>query len=166
MAAAPKPLVAPPTAPPATRQDPLLRRALVGLVLQAGAGSAAAISESARGVHVLVGVGLFGGGLVMMIGGFLKAIGRSRLEIVDLATTFLLISATPRTTTRALLVCLVAQGAAAFAVASSHPYTSLAFSALAPMWSWGAIVLWSSRHAAYRARPARRHGQGSGAGGR
>jgi hypothetical protein len=47
----------------------------------------------------------------------------------------------------------VAQLAVGIAAAAARPYTTRAFGVLAPLWSYGLLVLWGSRHGAHPARP-------------
>ena len=126
-----------------------------GAGAQVVAAAVAVASRTGRGPHVIVCTLLLVGGLAAAAVAFLRAVARSRTELVDVATLFLLIGSAPRRTRRWLWGAVAAQAAVGLATASARPYTSLAFGVLAPMWSYGFAVLWNATYGAFPARPAR-----------
>jgi len=100
--------------------------------------------------NLAVSAAMFVGGCVAFAVGFLRATGRSRHEIVDLAGTFYLTGSAPREVRRRFLGLWFAQIAvAAVSVAFVRP----PFGVMAPVWGIGVITLWSSRHGTFAARP-------------
>lgn len=103
-------------------------------------------------VNLAVSSVLFLGGCVAFGYGFLKAAGRSRAEVVDLAGLFYLTGSGPTDVRRKLLGLWFAQIAVATAsVAVVRP----PFGVMAPVWGIGLISVWGARHGAF---PARDHG--------
>ena len=126
-----------------------------GAVGQAVAAAFAVASRAGRGPHVVVCTVLLLGGVVAAAAAFLRAVGRSRTELVDVAGLFLLIGSAPRRTRGWLWAAVAAQAVVGVATASVRPYTSLAFGVLAPLWAYGFTVLWNATYGAFPARPAR-----------
>ena len=94
---------------------------------------------------------LFLGGTVAWSIGFLRAVGRSREEQIDLAGLFYLTgSAPPETRTWFLRTWFAQMAIAAGAVAVSRP----PFAVMAPVWGIGLITWWASRHATFPPRGA------------
>jgi hypothetical protein len=87
--------------------------------------------------------------------GFLRAVGRSRYEVIDLAGLFYLTGAPPSPVRKAFLRLWFAQMAIAVAaVIVSRP----PFAVMAPVWGIGLITWWASLHATFPPRedPGRR----------
>lgn len=103
--------------------------------------------------NLLVSVVLFVGGCVAFGVGFVRAAGRSRTEVIDLAGLFYLTGSAPRNVRRQMLGLWYVQIAvAAVGVAITAP----PFGVMAPVWGIGLLTLWSSRHATFPPRPAAR----------
>ena len=132
-----------------------VQAAWAGVVAQAVAAAVAVAARVGRGPHVVVCTLLLMGGVAAAAVAFLRAVGRSRTELVDVAGLFLLLGSAPRRTRRWLWAAVAAQTAVGVATASSRPYTSLAFGVLAPLWAYGFAVLWNATYGAFPARPAR-----------
>jgi len=133
----------------------LVQAAWVGVGLQAVAAATAVATRSGRGPHVVVCVALLVGGVVAATAAFLRAIDRSRTELVDVAGLFLLLGSAPRRTRTWLWGAVAASVAVGVASAAARPYTSLAFGVLAPLWAYGLTVLWNALHGAFPPRPRR-----------
>jgi hypothetical protein len=115
----------------------------------------AAVSDAdAIAVAGLVVAGLlFLGGCGAFAVGFVRAAGRSREEVVDLAGLFYLTGSAPTAARRWFLGLWFSQIAiAVIAIAVSRP----PFAVMAPIWGIGVITWWASRHATFPARPPRR----------
>ncbi len=97
---------------------------------------------------------LFLGGCVGFAIGFLRAVGRSRTETVDLAGLFYLTGSAPTAARRAFLGLWFAQIAIA---AAAIPLTDPPFAVMAPVWGIGLITWWASGHATF---PPRGDGEG------
>ncbi|MEZ5140305.1 MAG: hypothetical protein R2702_00695 [Acidimicrobiales bacterium] len=98
-----------------------------------------------------VAAALFLGGTVAWSIGFLRAVGRSREEQIDLAGLFYLTgSAPPEARTWFLRTWFAQMAIAAAAVAVSRP----PFAVMAPVWGIGLITWWASRHATFPPRGA------------
>lgn len=132
-----------------------VRAAWGGATAQATAAAFAVASRGGRGLHVVVCIVLLLGGVAAGALAFLRAVGRSRTELVDVAGLFLLLGSAPRRTRWWLWAAVAAQAAVGVATASTRPYTSLAFGVLAPLWAYGFTVLWNATYGAFPPRPAR-----------
>jgi hypothetical protein len=97
---------------------------------------------------VVAGV-LFLGGCVGFGIGFLRAVGRSRTEAIDLAGLFYLTGSAPPEARRAFLGLWFAQIGVA---AASIPLTDPPFAVMAPVWGIGLITWWASAHATFSPR--------------
>jgi hypothetical protein len=105
--------------------------------------------------NLLVAGVLFLGGCVGFTIGFLRAVGRSRTEAIDLAGLFYLTGSAPPEARRALLGLWFAQiGIAVAAI----PLTDPPFAVMAPVWGIGLITWWASAHATFSPR---RDGEGN-----
>lgn len=133
----------------------LVQAAWGGVALQVVAAAAAVLTRWGRGPHVVVCTALLLGGVVVAAVAFLRAIGRSRTELVDVAGLFLLLGSVPRRTRWLLWASVAASTVVGVAGAAARPYTSLAFGVLAPLWPYGLAVLWNASHGAFPDRPRR-----------
>lgn len=133
---------------------PLLVADLAGTVALAVVTVLLAVSD-ADAVVVLglaVSVALFVGGTVAWTIGFLRAVGRSREEQIDLAGLFYLTGSAPAPARAWFLRLWFAQMAiAVVAIAVSRP----PFAVMAPVWGIGLITWWASRHATFPPRADR-----------
>lgn len=129
----------------------LLVADVVGTVALLVATVASAISQSDPvqiGALVVSGV-LFIGGTAAWTVGFLRAVGRSRDEAIDLAGLFYLTGSAPTAVRAAFLRLWFAQIAIATAsIAVCRP----PFTVMAPVWGIGLITWWASRHATFSPR--------------
>jgi hypothetical protein len=103
-------------------------------------------------VNLAVSSLLFLGGCVAFGYGFLRAAGRSRTEVVDLAGLFYLTGSGPAGVRRMLLGLWFAQIAVASA---SVVVVRPPFGVMAPVWGIGLLSVWGALHGAF---PARDHG--------
>ena len=93
---------------------------------------------------------LFLGGCVAFAVGFLKAVNRSRTEVIDLAGLFYLTGAAGREPRRAMLgLWFVQIAAATVSVFTVSP----PWGVMAPVWGIGLLTLWSARHGRFPERP-------------
>lgn len=129
--------------------------AWAGVAVQGVAAAAAVANRAGRGPHVVVCTLLLLGGVVAAGAAFLRAIGRSRTELVDVAGLFLLLGSAPAGTRARLWGAVAASSAIGVAGAAARPYTSLAFGVLAPLWPYGLTVLWNALYGAFPDRPRR-----------
>jgi len=106
-------------------------------------------------LNLAVAGALFLGGCVGFGIGFLRAVGRSRTETVDLAGLFYLTGSAPQEVRRAFLGLWFAQIAIA---AAAIPLTDPPFAVMAPVWGIGIITWWASAHATF---PPRQDGRGN-----
>ena len=130
---------------------PIVRADQIGTVALAVATLLASVvaAAAAQAAYLVVCSVLFVGGCVAFAVGFLRAAGRSRTEVIDLAGLFYLTGAAPRPVRRMLLGLWFAQIAVATAsVAVTHP----PFAVMAPIWGIGVLTLWSSRHGSFPSR--------------
>jgi hypothetical protein len=99
---------------------------------------------------LVVSTAMFCGGCVGFAIGFLRAAGRSRTEVIDLAGLFYLTGSAPRAVRRPMLGLWFAQiGVATAAIAVTDP----PFAVMAPVWGIGLITWWASLHATFPTRP-------------
>jgi hypothetical protein len=111
--------------------------------------SAATASDAVMLVNLAVAGVLFLGGCVGFGIGFLRAVGRSRTEAIDLAGLFYLTGSAPAEARRAFLGLWFAQIAIA---AAAIPLTDPPFAVMAPVWGIGLITWWASGHATFSPR--------------
>jgi hypothetical protein len=141
---------------PAIEGRGLLVVDLVGTVALAlvTVASAVTAADGVQVVNLVVAGVLFLGGCVGFTVGFLRAVGRSRTETVDLAALFYLTGSAPTEARRAFLGLWFAQIAiAAVAIPLTHP----PFAVMAPVWGIGIITAWAGAHATF---PPREDGSG------
>jgi hypothetical protein len=123
----------------------------VGTVALLAVTIASALSEATAvaAAGLVVASVLFVGGCATFAVGFLRALGRSRDEEIDLAGLFYLTGSAPADVRRAFLRIWFAQMAVAVAaiVVSRPP-----FAVMAPVWGVGLITLWASRFATFGPR--------------
>jgi len=134
---------------------PLLTADLVGTVALglSVAASAASDADAVALAGLVVASLLFAGGFLGFGVGFLRAAGRSRYEIVDLAGLFYLTGAAPKAVRRAFLgLWFLQMGLALAAVFVTSP----PFAVMAPVWGIGLITWWSSLHGTFPSRPTGR----------
>lgn len=99
--------------------------------------------------YLAVSSALFLAGCVAFSVGFLRAVGRSRTETVDLAGLFYLTGAAPRPVRRMLLGLWFVQIAlATVSVAVTQP----PWAVMAPVFGIGLLTVWSSRHGSFPPR--------------
>jgi hypothetical protein len=118
----------------------------LALVTAAGALTDA---DGVQVVNLAVAGVLFLGGCAGFAIGFLKAVGRSREESIDLAGLFYLTGSAPPPARRAFLGLWFAQIAIAVA---AIPLTDPPFAVMAPVWGIGLITWWASAHATFPPR--------------
>lgn len=137
--------------PPAIEGRTLLLADLAGTAALAVVTVLAAVSDADAVVllGLVVALVLFVGGSVAWGIGFLRAVGRSRSEQIDLAGLFYLTGSAPEEARTWFLRTWFAQIAiAVLAVAVSRP----PFGVMAPVWGIGLITWWASRHATFPPR--------------
>ena len=111
--------------------------------------SAATDATAAQVLSLVVAGALFLGGCAAFFVGFLRAVGRSREETVDLAGLFYLTGSASAEVRRAFLGLWFAQIAVAVAaIAVSRP----PFGVMAPLWGVGMTTWWASLHATFPPR--------------
>jgi hypothetical protein len=121
--------------------------ALAAVTVVAGLSDADAVAV----VGLVVAGVLFVGGCAAFAVGFVRAAGRSRTEVVDLAGLFYLTGSAPAPARRWFLGLWFGQIAIAIgAIAVSRP----PFAVMAPVWGIGVITWWASRHATFPPRQA------------
>lgn len=92
---------------------------------------------------------LFLGGCIGFGIGFLRAVGRSRTETVDLAGLFYLTGSAPTRPRRLLLGLWFTQiGVAAASVVAVQP----PFGVMAPVWGIGMLTVWGARYGTFAQR--------------
>lgn len=95
---------------------------------------------------------LFVGGCLAFTVGFLRAVGRSEGEDVDIAGVVYLTGSAPRRVRRAMLgLWFVQIATAGLSVFTVHP----PFGVMAPVWGVGLLTVWASRYGTFPSRPAR-----------
>lgn len=134
-----------------TSADPIVRIDAVGtLALVVVTVAASVLDGGAPGAaNLVVSTVLFLGGCVAFGIGFVKAAGRSRTEVIDLAGLFYLTGSAPREVRRVMLgLWFVQIGAATVSVVTVSP----PFGVMAPVWGIGLLTLWSGYHGEFQKR--------------
>lgn len=129
----------------------LLVADLVGTAAFAAITLVAAITDAdaVQVANLAVATVLFLGGCVGFGIGFLRAAGRSRTEVIDLAGLFYLTGSAPDAARRPFLGAWFAQMAVAVAAIFA---TSPPFGVMVPVWGIGLITWWGSVHATFPPR--------------
>lgn len=128
-----------------------------GLLVLAIIVVAVAPDDATELFYLVTSLALFLGGSVAFVVGFLRAVGRSRTEVVDMAGLFYLTGTAPRVVRRLLLGLWITQiGVVALSLAVAPP-----FGVVAVLWGIGLLPLWGARHGRFPpipdpGRPARR----------
>jgi hypothetical protein len=107
-----------------------------------------------RVVAVTVALLLFAAGMIIFLVAYLRAIGRSRYEVISVAGVYLMTGGVaPATVRRSLYGALAVQTVVALATASARPYSSLAFGVLVPLLGLALCGLWSAVCGTFPPRP-------------
>jgi len=139
--------------PPEGVGRPAVKVAWAGVAVQALAAATALAAGAGRGPHVVVCVLLALGGLAASALAFVRAVARSRTELVDVAGLFLLLGSAPKRTRGWLWGAVATQTTLGVATAVARPYTSLAFGVLTPLWAYGLTIWWNARYGAFPPGP-------------
>lgn len=133
----------------------ILAAARWGTVTFVVAAVAAVIAPDSLGRPALVlDVALFAAGVVAFAAGYLRAVDRSRRQVVSIGGLFFLTAGVaPPPVRRDLLGALAVQVVAGLATAIARPYTDLAAGVLVPVYGLGLCGLWASRHGTFPPRP-------------
>jgi hypothetical protein len=132
--------------------DPIVRLSWAGTATFVVTSAAAVPIETMRAVAVAVSLLLFVAGTISFLVALTRAAGRSRTEVLTVPGIFFLHDVAPPGIRRHLLASWAVQIVAAFAVAFARPFTSLAFSVLAPMFGIGLAGLWGATRGAFAPR--------------
>jgi hypothetical protein len=129
----------------------------------------AVVLDWTRPIGVTIALVLFAAGCVLFLGGYARAVERSRTEEISVAGLYLLVGGVaPASVKRWLLGLLAVQVAVALATAIARPYTTVAFGILVPMFGIGVIGSWAARHGSFPPRqtlvPKRRRAARGGRG--
>ena len=133
----------------------IIRASWIGTIALAVTSTAAAITEAARGVAVIVDLLLFVGGIVAFLWAYAIAVGRSRTDEIGIGGLYFLQASAPKPVQRHLLGSLAVEVVIAIATAAAKPFTSVAFAVLAPMWGLGLAGLWAAKHGNFATRTDR-----------
>jgi hypothetical protein len=133
--------------------DTIVRVDLWATAVFAVTAVAAAAWSALVAVALVVDGLLFVAGCVAFAVAYLRAIGRSRDEVVSLAGLFFLSGGVaPGTVARWLWGALAVQVVVAVATAAVRPFSSLAFGVLAPMFGVAMLGLWGALHGRFPPR--------------
>jgi hypothetical protein len=124
----------------------------VGTGLFATASATAVVATGTRDAVAVIDLVLFGLGCAAMLGGFARAVDRSRNELVSVPGVWFLAGSAPTGTRWHLLGSTAAQAVVAVAAASMRPFTPLAFGILVPMFGLGLTGLWGARFGTFETR--------------
>lgn len=117
---------------------------------------AAAVLGGVRFVAVGVSLGLFAVGCFAFLWAYAIAIQRSRDDEIGIGGLYFLAGPTaPRVVRRSMNAALTLQTVVALVTASVHPFTTLAFGILVPMFGLGLNGLWAARYGRFGPRVVR-----------
>ena len=147
-----------------TEGDRIIRASWLGTGAFAVTAVGAAITPALTVPAFIVAIGLFVVGTGVFIGALAVAAGRSRQHEIGMGGLFFLQGAAPRRVQLQLMGSLAAECVTGLATAASHPYTSLAFGILTPVYGLGLAGLWGGRYGQFGprqrvTRPGRRDGR-------
>lgn len=131
----------------------ILRLVVGGTALFGLAGLLAAIFEGLfTGIYVVIATVEFVAGTIFFCLAFLRAVDRSRTELVGVGGLFFASGTAPARVQLICMLSLTAQVVISIAVAWVHLYTALAFGVLAPMWALGLTGLWVAAYGTFPER--------------
>lgn len=115
--------------------------------------AAATAADATEALAFGVAVGLFVAGVAAFAAAYVKAVGRSRSELIGVSQLFFLSGGVaPPDVRRSLLVSFAVQVVVGLATAIARPYSSLAAGTLAPLCGLGLTGLWAARHGTFPPR--------------
>ena len=131
----------------------ILRLLVGGIVLFGFAGLLAAIFEGVfTGIYVAIATLEFVTGTIVFGLAFLRAVDRSRTQLIGVGGLFFASGTTPARVQFICMLSLTAQVVISMAVAWVHLYTAVAFGVLAPMWALGLTGLWVAAYGTFPER--------------
>lgn len=110
---------------------------------------AVAPNDATELIYLVTSLVLFLGGSAAFVAGFLRAVGRSRTEVIDMAGLFYLTNTAPRVVRRLLLGLWFTQ----IAVVAASLAVAPPFGVVAVLWGIGLLPLWGSRHGRFPPKP-------------
>lgn len=119
-----------------------------GVLLVAGAVGAGSPDRWGGMTAVISGV-LFAVGVIAFLYGYAIGVVRSAEEKVTMGGLFFLSGTAPRVVRFRMRIAFAAQVVISTAVAAIRPYTSVAFTVLAPMLGLGLMAAWAARHGVF-----------------
>ena len=125
---------------------------LLGTAVFVVATAIGAIDLHAAVVTVIVSLVLFAIGMAIFFVAYVKAIGRSRYELIGMGGLFFLAGAAPRRVQVLLLGALGVQVVIGLVAASVRIYTPVAFALLVPMYGLGLSGLWGATYGTFPPR--------------
>jgi hypothetical protein len=140
----------------------LIQASWLGTLLFTVAAVAALVAPDTLGRPFAVVAGiLFFGGIAAFLMAYLRAIGRSRTDLIGVGGLFFLAGCAPAGVQVAMLTSLAVEvvvgvGTAAIRFSSlvDDDLNPLAFGILVPLWGLGLAGLWGARHGTFPARPS------------
>ncbi len=132
--------------------EAIVRADLIGTIALAVVSIATGVAptDATELASLIVAGVLFVGGCAAFAVGFLRAVGRSRTEVIDLPGLFWLTASAPEGARRRLRALVIAQSVIAVAsVAVVRP----PFGVMAPVWGVGLVTLWTGRYGTFPSQP-------------
>jgi hypothetical protein len=102
--------------------------------------------------YVAISLLEFAFGMIVFALAFLRAVDRSRSENIGVGGLFFGAGSAPLPVRIRLVGALVVQTVASIIIASTHPYTALAFGVVAPLWALGLTGLWAAAYGSFPER--------------
>ncbi len=153
----------PPDAPAEDSADDIVVYDGAGIVNAAFLGTGALLVAAVAGATLpdtfgtftaVVSAVLFVVGVLAFLWGYATGVVRSREERITFGGLFFLVDTAPRIVRFRLLGAFAAQVVIAVVAASIRLYTSVAFTALAPMLGLGLLAAWGARHGEFPPKEA------------
>jgi hypothetical protein len=113
---------------------------------------AADLATSVEVVAFTVAVALFFAGCALFVAAYVRAVRRSRHDLISVTSLFFLSGSAPSRVKRSLLGSFAVEVALAFATAIARPYTSLAAGTLVPVYGLALCGLWAARYGTFPPR--------------
>ena len=101
----------------------------------------------------VVSLGLLAAGCAAMLWAFLRALQRSRYELIGVGGLYFLAGCAPRSVRVSMMAALGVELVVALAAASVRPFTASAFGILVPVYALGLSGAWGARHGFFPSRP-------------
>ena len=105
-----------------------------------------------RTASLVFNLSLFATGCIAFMTAFVRAVRRSRKEVISVGGLYFLSGCAPKNVRRLMMGLLLIQTVVSLTAASLRPYTVVASSVLVPVFGLGLSGLWAANYGKFEAR--------------